>query len=63
MDGGQKSNVGEIIEQHPTSVDKRDFRKSHTYTNPSSKGSNMALGGQNLKINMQLMSNRIDECS
>ena len=33
MDGGVKSTVGEIIEQHPTSVDKRDFRRSHTYTN------------------------------
>lgn len=23
--------MGEIIEQHPTAVDKSDFRKSHTY--------------------------------
>ena len=47
----KSSTVGEIIEQHPTSVDKQDFRKSHSYVNPKTKASGNALG-KNLKLNL-----------
>jgi hypothetical protein len=59
--GANKTHgLGEINEQHRTLVDKIDFRKSHDY-----KGSPRRSPKKNniLRLNIQLMSNRIDECS